>query len=253
MQLEEIIAQTCDCHIHFGQFRDGYFSISNVLKQLQEIGINRACIMPTGFYSKKEFFECLSALRSLPKDRFDSFLWLSPRILRWMPVENLFQLHNFKAIKIHCVAHPDWLLFPEKISEICAFAGEKQIPIMFHTGTETPVRIFAEYCRNFPQTTFILAHGNPIDETIKIMKDYSNVFVDTAFLSIPNISKLCEIGLSDRILFGTDFPVTNYFYKDKPSLSWYRENIAKFVEFFGEEQFLLWSNRNYRKLFGEIL
>ncbi len=124
---------------------------------------------------------------------------------------------------------------------------------MFHTGTETPADNFAEYCRDFPQTTFILAHGNPIDETIKIMKDCSNVFVDTAFLPIPNISKLCENGLSNRILFGTDFPITNYFYQDKPSLSWYRENIAKFVEFFGEEQFLLWSNRNYRKLFGEIL
>ena len=100
MQLDEIIAQTNDCHIHFGQFRDGYFSISTVAKQLQEIGINRACIMPTGFYSKKEFFECLSALQSLPQERFDTFLWLSPRILRWMPVENIFKLHNFKAIKI---------------------------------------------------------------------------------------------------------------------------------------------------------
>ena len=73
--------------------------------------------MPTGFYSKKEFFECLSALQSLPQERFDTFLWLSPRILRWMPVENIFKLHNFKAIKIHCVAHPDWLLFPEKLSD----------------------------------------------------------------------------------------------------------------------------------------
>ena len=76
----------------------------------------------------------------------------------------------------------------------------------------------------------------------------NNVFVDTAFLSIPNISKLCEIGLSDRILFGTDFPITNYFYQDKPSLSWYRENIAKFVEIFGEERFTLWGQTNYHKL-----
>ena len=57
MQLDEIIAQTCDCHIHFGQFRDEYFSVSQLVSQIQSIGIARACVMPTGFYSKKEFFE----------------------------------------------------------------------------------------------------------------------------------------------------------------------------------------------------
>lgn len=253
MQLDEIIAQTCDCHIHFGQFRDGYFSVSQLISQIQSLGITRACVMPTGFYSKKEFFECLSALQSLPQERFDSFLWLSPRILRWMPVENIFKLHNFKAIKIHGVAHPDWFAFPEKINEVCAFAGEKHVPLMFHTGKETPASLFAHYCHQNPHTTFILAHGNPIEETIQIMKNCKNVFVDTAFLPIPNISKLCENGLSDRILFGTDFPITSYFYKDKTPLLWYKDNIAKFVEIFGEKQFLLWSNRNYRKLFGEIL
>ena len=252
MQLDEIIAQTCDCHIHFGHFRDGYFSVSQLISQIQSLGITRACVMPTGFYSKKEFFECLSALQSLPQERFDSFLWLSPRILRWMPVENIFKLHDFKAIKIHCVAHPDWLLFPEKLSEICSFVGEKQLPVMFHTGRETPAHIFCEYCKNFSQTTFILAHGNPIDETIQIMKVCKNVFVDTAFLPFPNISKLCENGLSDRILFGTDFPITSYFYKDKTPLLWYKDNIAKFVEIFGGKQFLLWSTRNYRRVFGKL-
>ena len=78
------------------------------------------------------------------------------------------------------------------------------------------------------------------------------MFVDTTFLPIPNISKLCENGLSDRILFGTDFPITSYFYNDKPSLSWDRENIAKFVEVFGEKQFLLWSNGNYRRVFWKL-
>ena len=86
MQLDEIIAQTNDCHIHFGQFRNGYFSIPTVAKQLQEIGLRRACIMPTGFYSKKEFFECLEELKKIPLETYDSFLWLTPRILRWMPV-----------------------------------------------------------------------------------------------------------------------------------------------------------------------
>ena len=251
MQLDEIIAQTCDCHIHFGQFRDGYFSVSQLVSQIQSLGIARACVMPTGFYSKKEFFECLSALQSLPQERFDSFLWLSPRILRWMPVENIFKLHNFKAIKIHGVAHPDWFAFPEKINEVCAFAGEKHVPLMFHTGKETPASLFAHYCQQNPHTTFILAHGNPIEETISILSKYSNVYVDTAFLPFQNIKIICENGLENKILFGTDYPITTYFYKETPPLLWYRKNIAKFVDIFGEEQFLLWSNRNYRKCFGE--
>ena len=43
----------------------------------------------------------------------------------------------------------------------------------------------------------------------------------------------------------------SYFYKDKTPLLWYKDNIAKFVEIFGEKQFLLWSNRNYRWVLGK--
>lgn len=249
MQIEEILAQTCDCHIHFGQFRDGYFSVPKVKQLISEIGIKRALVMPTGFYSHKEFMECLSALQNFPDDKFDKMLWLSPRLLHWMPIENIFKLSNFKAIKIHFGAHPDWLLYQENIRKVCAFAAERTIPVMFHTGIETPASLFSSYCKDFPQTTFILAHGNPINETMTILQECHNVYVDTAFFPFSSIEELCKNNFENKIIFGTDFPITNYFFKDNNSIIWYKQLVENIISTFGEDCFKQWSNVVYKELF----
>ena len=128
--MADSLSNICDCHVHFGQFRSCYYSAEMVRKQLEHIGIHRACVMPTGFFSRKEFGECLEAVKTFPKDIYDSFLWLSPRILRWLSVEKLFKLHNFKAIKIHYIAHPDWTYNQEKLDQVADFARE--------TASESP-------------------------------------------------------------------------------------------------------------------
>lgn len=246
--MSSYIQNICDCHVHFGQFAHNYHSAKSVQNTLENIGIQRACVMPTGFFSKKEFLECLSALKTFPKDKYDSFLWLSPRILRWMPVENLYKLHNFKAIKIHFIAHPDWYYNQNKIHEIAEYAGEKNIPIMFHTGDYffCEPQVFEPFCKEHPQTTFILAHARPANQTISIMEKYQNAWTDTAFTPIEDVAQLIKHNLTDRILWGTDFPI---FVDGEDAKSAYIQRINQIQEITTKEEFekIMW--KNYKRLF----
>ena len=246
--MSDIVSKICDCHVHYGQFREKYHSAEYVMQQLAVVGIRRACVMPTGFYSRKEFFECLEELKKFPSEEYDSFLWLSPRILRWLSVEKLFSLHNFKAIKIHLVAHPEWCFNQEKIDEVADFAAEVGVPIMFHTGDFyfCEPKVFEPICRRHPKTTFIFAHARPVEQTIDAMKRNKNIWADTAFTPIEDVKKLVEEGFPDRLLWGTDFPI---FSTKEDTRAYYLARIAKFQATISKDilEKILWSN--YLRLF----
>ena len=246
--MQEMLQNIHDCHVHFGQFRNAYHSARSVQKAIHEIGIKRACVMPTGIYSKKEFFECLASLKSFPEEIYDSFLWLSPRILRWMPIENLSKLHKFKAIKIHLIAHPDWYYNQDKIHKIADFAGIVHIPLMFHTGDFwfCEPQIFEPFVKEHPQTIFIFAHARPINPTIEIMSKYPNVVVDTAFTPIEDVKTLIDNGFANRTLWGTDFPI---FPNEKDFKTAYITRVNQFKEILKECDFqkVMWEN--YQRIF----
>lgn len=246
--MEDSLSKICDCHVHFGQFRLCYYSAEMVRKQLEHIGIHRACVMPTGFFSRKEFGECLEAVKTFPEDKYDSFLWLSPRILRWLSVEKLFKLHNFKAIKIHYIAHPDWTYNQEKLDQVAEFAREAEVPIMFHTGDFffCEPKVFEPICQRYPKTTFIFAHSRPVEQTIEAMLKYENIWADTAFTPIEDVKQMTDNDLADRILWGTDFPM---FAGDEDTETVYRQRVSDFRSILSQKDFEKITRYNYNKLF----
>jgi predicted TIM-barrel fold metal-dependent hydrolase len=44
------------------------------------------------------------------------------------------------------------------------------------------------------------------------MRKYPNVFGDTAFAPKDRIDEIISEGFGKRLIFGTDFPITHYFY-----------------------------------------
>lgn len=247
--MSDIVSKICDCHVHYGQFREKYHSAEYVMQQLAVVGIRRACVMPTGFYSRKEFFECLEEMKKFPLETFDSFLWLSPRILRWFSVEKFFKLHDFKAIKIHFVAHPEWYFNQGKIDEVADFAAEAGVPLMFHTGDFyfCEPKVFEPICRRHPKTTFVFAHARPVGQTIDAMKRNQNIWADTAFTPIEDVKKLVEEGFSDRILWGTDFPI---FAATEDARTRYTARVAEFQATISNDNLekIMWGN--YLRIFN---
>jgi predicted TIM-barrel fold metal-dependent hydrolase len=83
---------------------------------------------------------------------------------------------------------------------------------------------FGEY----KKAKIILAHCRPANETIAMMKKYPNVIGDTAFAPKERIDEIRDAGFIERVIFGTDFPITHYF-SEESGISM-REQYTKDLE-----------------------
>ena len=84
---------------------------------------------------------------------------------------------------------------------------------MIHCGTGEECRPsrFEEFFKKYPDANVILAHSNPALETLEMLKKYKNVKCDIACSKTDNIQTVLNSDFKNKVLFGTDFPVTHYF------------------------------------------
>ncbi len=125
---------------------------------------------------------------------------------------------GLRGIKLH----PDFQSIAADSDEVFAMAeaAEDRLPILFHAGDyrydfSHPEQI-AKLAVNFPKLTIIAAHFGGWSEWYKspeILSKYENVVVDTsssmAFMSDEMIRSLINAFGTDRVLFGTDYPMWN--------------------------------------------
>ncbi|MFA5217376.1 MAG: amidohydrolase family protein [Bacteroidales bacterium] len=246
--LEKFAEDICDCHIHYGQFREDYYDPNQLIHWFDELGIDKVGVMPISFMSDFKSDERIVA--SLPKERFIPYLWVTPEMVDIDPTLNSYDSINFKVIKIHAYARMDWDSFPDKIRTVIQAAYKRKVPIMFHTGgwRGSNAIQFYKFCRDFPSVDFILAHGRPISQTITVLKGAKNAYVDNSFMTIDSMKMICEAGLSQRIIFGTDYPIMKTFWPEIDIIDWYKNHIEELIKIFGEKAFMIWANENFYKL-----
>jgi uncharacterized protein len=130
---------------------------------------------------------------------------------------------GFRGLKLYppCGYSPsDPALFP--YYELCA---HYRIPVLLHIGPTSPVLDFSfsspflldEAARLFKNVNFILAHGaiNFVEECIMMCRYRPNVYLDiSGFQSTLGydraataVKKVTSVGITQKVLFGTDFPV----------------------------------------------
>lgn len=54
-------------------------------------------------------------------------------------------------------------------------------------------------------------------KTISVMRSAPNTYVDTAFMPMEDLKQLVDVGLADRIFFGTDAPINTLYYHETTS------------------------------------
>ncbi|MFC2119357.1 amidohydrolase family protein, partial [Bacteroidota bacterium] len=203
-----------------------------VVRWIRELGLNKVGIMPISTELADDFYIDKAILESMPSKVFVPYLLISPEMYDFDNSLQSYDSLHYKAIKIHAFARKEWYLIPNKIRAIIEIALKKDIPVIFHTGGwhGSNAIQFYKYCREFPQVNFILAHGRPISQTLTVLKGNKNIYVDSSFLPIENIKLICDLGLSNRILFGTDFPIMKTFWPEINLLDWYRNNIIALIK-----------------------
>ena len=244
-----------DSHIHIGQFFDVYTGPKEALEFMDSVGIGWFAVSSTTTceedYNKviSEFKELLS----VAPDRVSPVLWITPEMIRSWAVFSMFdQEIEWKCLKVHPQLHPtEWLEGSPFMSLVAAIASIKGLPLLIHTGEMEGCypRQHEWIIKARPDVTFILAHGRPIDQTIELMKTYPNVWCDTAFMPVPNIVKLSNEGLCDRVLWGSDYPILKHFDPEANLKERYLEKLNTLRDKVDSKSFQMIIEMNYQRLF----
>jgi len=244
----------CDSHFHFGKFYDDYFSAKYIANFINNIGIKSIAISSTTICdeSYKNVIQEFNELIEICGSRIKPILWITPNMLKSNNLDLFIESNiKWKVIKLHGYLHK-WPLKGKHISTIISLAKRLNIPILLHTGGLERCDA-ASYCsliNKNPNLLFILAHGRPISETKTVLQKCQNAWVDTAFMPIGHILELLELDFEDRILYGSDFPITEL-YKDceEDSSERYLKRITEIRSQLNEKQQNKLFYVNFQKLF----
>lgn len=130
-------------------------------------------------------------------------------------------LKGIKLLPMYAGFHPQ----DERLDPLWQYATRRQLPVLLHTGTTfvakaplecTLPRHLDAVARRFPDVKIILAHlGHPYEgETVATIRKHANVYADISALFyrpwqlFHSLMLVHEYGVWDKLLFGTDYPVT---------------------------------------------
>ena len=245
-----------DSHIHFGQFYDLYTSPTELKRFLDSVGVERFAASSTTI-CEGDYDKVIAETRELADicgSRFLHMLWITQPMLK---DGGLFRLMDscihWRCLKIHPQLHPTtWIDDSHEMKWVVSMASVLQMPLLIHTGEKEGCypKLYEKVVSDFPNVTFILAHGRPINDTIELMKKYPNVWCDTAFMPTENIVKLCDEKLSNHVLLGTDYPIPKYYYLDMDMKIYYIDLVQKLKDSISQGDFELITHKNFKKLFG---
>ena len=245
-----------DAHIHFGQFYDICTTPKELLDYLNSVGVAAFAASSTSI-CEGDYDKVIAEMQELVEaggSKIYPVLWVLPQMLEDGGLEKFMDSGiNWKCVKIHPQLHPTkWTDGKKCLNVVCAFSTTIQAPLLIHTGDKRGCypSLFENAIKNKPMLRFILAHGRPVDEAIALMEKYENVWVDTAFMLTEQIRQLCDEKLSDRVLWGTDYPIPKYYYRGQDMRTYYLDLVQKLKDSISQNDFELITHRNFEKLFA---
>lgn len=224
-----------DHHVHCGQYESAYFQPAYVIQALHVNGIKRIWLSSSTsnivWLNKdekhmliKHVEDELKEAMAVGRDENVEVLplyWVVPQ--RHHEGESIADVMNafpYCGFKIH-PRMKGWEKYEPEIEsllfDICEYAESYRLPVLIHTGVDvidSPDR-FENLFSKYSTVTFTLAHCRKTDTIIRLFSQYSNVNGDCAFCPEESIKEINNAGYSERMHFGTDFPIT-FWYEKSP-------------------------------------
>ncbi len=219
-----------DYHVHCGQFYDTYYQPSDIIKAIHNNGIKELWISSTTSciswqneeekayilqHIDDELREAIVEAQSY-KIKITPLYWVLPqRKKEGESIEKIMDNSLYKGFKIHPKIG-DWSLNDPLIealmNEVCMYASKHGLPILIHTGVDeidSPAKFehFFEKCNT---VTFVLAHCKNVEAVIEMFSKHKNVYGDISFCPQMCYNRIYNMGFADRLLIGTDFPITHW-------------------------------------------
>ncbi len=250
---DELAHLICDSHIHIGRFEDGnYFSPEDICNKLKAMGIKKWAVSSLSTIDNDFSIVAkeMHTLMNMAPEQTIPLLWVTPWMLNESYNLKKYDTIPFAGIKIHGFAD-SWDSSGEPLWKVFRIALDRGLPVLLHTGgkPESDAIAYDKICSQFKESTVILAHGRPVEQAIKVMKNNPNVYADIAFMPVEHIIQLREHVDDNRIMFGTDFPLDGYYYPRDSITARYKKRVTTLVKSFGENIFLTWSNSNFHDVY----
>lgn len=244
-----------DSHVHVGWFVDSYHSPDTVSMDLRSTGFDRILVSSTSTCAEEYdlVIDELTWLQHEWGNNLIAALWITPSMILNNKLDILLNSGiNWKVIKMHWVSHPQFYKSPHLVNRVLEETNLREMPILVHTGQfpECHASVFESLIKTFSDRSFILAHGRPLKETIKLMRQYANVYVDTAFMPVSDIVSLVEIGMEDRILWGSDCPINLHYNSNQSTQEYIMDRINELQERISNEIFNKITNENINSIFS---
>lgn len=214
----------------FGKPNSPMATVEDLLETMEQDGVSRAVIMGVGWASQelaKEANDYIIQASLSHEDRLSGFCSVNPS---WgdaagMEVERCAKEGAVGVGELHPDSQAFDITDKSRMAPVMDAARALGLPVLAHAsepvghqypgkGETTPGKLY-RFIENFPENTIICAHwggGLPfyalMPEVPEVIK---NVYFDTAvspFLYSPDvISTVVDLIGSDKILFGTDYPL----------------------------------------------
>mgnify|MGYP003297837766 CR=1 FL=1 len=231
-----------DYHVHIGQWNDVYFKAEDIFYALKKNGIGEcwfssttSCLYSKTIVAGKSDAESLSheelylKIREEVKSALNyartidfkahALYWVVPDIVKsGIGIERAMTECPYDGFKLHPRAQEWKLDDPVTVNfteELFSYAEKQNLRILIHTGAsgdDSPKR-FEHFIKAHPNCLVQLAHLKDLDAQEYMLKKYPNVVVDSSFAGENEIEALVGDSIErKRILWGTDMPVTYWWY-----------------------------------------
>ena len=148
-------------------------------------------------------------------DRLGLLLWCRPNAEQGYTDAFLRLYEQNRDIVKGLKLHPDIACLPvddARVQPYLEMAAAFSLPVLVHTQGDgvSACRHVAAVAARFPQVTFIMGHLSLTDDKalpFSLMREYGNLWGDTAWVHYDDAVRACAMGLGSRLLFGTDSPI----------------------------------------------
>lgn len=221
-----------DTHVHIGQFYDKYYSVDDLLAFIEDCEIVR-CVVSSTTTCENDYQKVISEIQELCNKSCSKIipcLWLTEHFIQDSILEILLSSGiHWQCLKIHpALNRNEWAIGSRSMDKLIGIAMNFSLPILIHTGDDKWCESshYENYFKKYPDVDFILAHGRPIKQAIKMLDKYNNVYVDTAFMPIEHILKIVKHQqLQEKVLWGSDVFLPSIYLPEKDMALLYKEKL----------------------------
>lgn len=244
-----------DTHIHVGQFNELYFAPSDVHSLMKQLDVDYYAVSSTT-QCEENYHKVLSEMKELIEiagDKVLPVMWITPEGLKGNIAWFLESGIKWRMLKIHpFLNREEWIKHPDLFTEVCDIAKELKLSLLIHTGNEKCCQcsVFENVISHNPDITFILAHGRPIRQAIKIANFYDNVYIDSAFMPVGQMNDFIKKVSRSKLLWGTDMFIPKFFFPEINIKEYYLNKLAVFRKTSTQEQFDCVTYLNAKNLFN---